>query len=259
MEHRMKRSASLIALIFLTVFIAALAQDRGVKISEDEIKQFVKNPDCEGVTIYSLEYFDFGGKGNNDAVVVASTCATGTAGPDVHSVLHRQSDGSLMNLKIPEPTEKQRSALFGQVFYELKVKNGLLMATYHDESGRTDPLVIGYRWNPGNNEFQPVEVQGPQRYKASFDCDKAKTVVENAICYSSTTASLDLAVDQAYRTWLDSLNKSDSDSLIKEQQNWLRKRDVICGAERSAFQCVETLYRERLLEVEYFKQLHAAR
>ena len=226
----MKHAPILIALLFLTVCIAALAQDRWLKISEGEIKQFVKNPDCEGVTMYSLEYFDFSGKGNDDAVVVASTCATGTAGPDVHSVLHRQPDGSLISLKIPEPTEQQRSGLFGRVFYQLNVKNGLLVATYHDESGRTDPLVIRYRWNTGDNEFQPVEVKAPQRYKASFDCDKAKTVVENAICYSSTAASLDLAVDQAYRTWLGALNKPDSDTLIKEQQEWLRKRDVICGA-----------------------------
>ena len=259
MQRGMKRAPSLIAVLLLTVHIAAFAQDRRAKILEDEIKHFVKNPDCEGVTIYSLEYFDFAGDGNDDAIVVASTCATGTAGPDVHSVLRRQPDGSLLDLKIGEPTEKQQTALFGQVFYELNVKRGLLVATYHDESGRTDPLVIQYRWDARDNGFQVVEAKTPPRYKASFECEKAKTVVENAICYSSTAASLDLALDQAYKTWLNDLNSPDSDTLMKEQQDWLRKRDVICGAERSAFQCVETLYRARLLEVEYFKHLHSVR
>lgn len=252
----MKRAPSL---LLLTLYVVAFAQDRGVKISEGEIKHFVKNPDCEGVAINSLEYFDFAGKGNDDAVVVASTCATGTAGPDVHSVVRRQPDGSLLNLKIPELTDQQQAGLFGQVFYELNVKQGLLVATYHDESGRSNPLVIQYRWNARENDFQVVAAKNPPRFKTSFDCDKARTVVENAICYSSTAASLELALDQAYRAWLNGLNGPDIDILKKEQQDWLRKRDVICGAERSAFQCVETLYRARLLEVEYFNQLHPAR
>jgi len=257
----MHRNVNRFAVILLqgALVFSAVAQQRPPKISEDEIEKHVSNPDCQGVTIDSLDYFDFAGNGNEDAVVVASTCATGTAGPDVHAVLRRQPDGSISELKVPEPTQEQRAALFGRVYYDLRAKNGLLVETYDDESGRHDPLVIKCRWNVRDNEFQIVETNVPPRYKTSFDCDKAKSAVENAICYSSTAASLDLGLDGAYRTWLDNLNNADSDVLMKEQKDWLRKRDVICGADRLAFQCVETLYRARLLEVEYFRHLHPVR
>jgi uncharacterized protein YecT (DUF1311 family) len=259
MRRNIRPGVRFAMLLLQAVSLSAIAQERPPQISEDEIKKHVSNPDCQGVDINSLEYFDFAGDGNEDAVVVASTCATGTAGPDVHAVLRRQPDGSLVELKVPEPTEKQYAALFGRLFYTLKVKDGLLLETYHDESGRTDPLVIRCRWNARDKEFQIVETKSPPRYTASFDCDKAKTPVENAICYSSEAASLDLALDRAYKIWLDSLNNADSDILMKEQKDWLHTRDVICDADRSAFQCVEILYRARLLEVEYFRHLHPVR
>jgi hypothetical protein len=41
------------------------------------------------VNINHLEYSDFTGDGMDEAVVVASGCATATAGPDVQTVLSR--------------------------------------------------------------------------------------------------------------------------------------------------------------------------
>ena len=243
------------ALLFLAPLLS-VAQKPPPPISEEEIeKHFGKASDCE-VDINNLEYFDFDGDGNEEAVVVASTCSTGTAGPDVHAVVRRQSDGSLAELKVPEPTGKQYSALFGRIFYELNVKNGVLIETYHDESGREDPLVIKYRWSANDHAFQIVETKAAPRYKASFDCDKAKTGVENAICYSSTAASLDLALEQTYKAWLDNLDDKDSDSLTKEQKEWLHKRDLICADDRGVFDCLETIYRARMLELQAFKNLH---
>ena len=249
-----RRDALLAAILLFP--IPSVAQQRSPQISEDEIKKyFSKAPDCEGVDIDSLEYFDFTGDGNEEAVVVASTCATGTAGPDVHAVVRRQQDGSLAELKIPEPTEKQYAALFGRTFYDLNVKNGVLIETYHDESGRDDPLVIKFRWSARDNQFQIAEAKAAPRYKTSFDCDQAKTAVENAICYSSTAASLDLALEQTYTAWLDNLDDRDSDILVNEQKEWLHKRDLICD-DRSVFDCLETLYRARRFELQAFKNLH---
>jgi uncharacterized protein YecT (DUF1311 family) len=255
--RRLRKNALLPGILLFLAPLLSLAQRRPPQISEDEIKKhFSKSPDCEGVDIDNLEYFDFDGDGNDEAVVVASTCATGTAGPDVHAVVRRQPDGSLIELKVPEPTAKQQAALFGRVFYELKVHNGILVEAYHDESGRTDPLVIRLRWNAHDREFQIVEAKAPPRYKTSFDCDNAKTEVENAICYSSTAASLDLTLNQTYKAWLDNLDDKDSDVLMKEQKEWLHRRNLICGDDRSVFECVETLYRARMLEIQAFKNLH---
>lgn len=256
MKYHGKNASNLATVLLLLIPLSSLAQQHQPQISEDELKKhFSLAPDCEGVDIDKLEYFDFLGDGDKEAVVVASTCATGTAGPDVHAVVRRQPDGSLIDLKVPEPTDKQQAALFGRIFYELNVQNGLLVETYHDESGRRDPLVIKCRWGAHDHEFQIVETKAPPRYKTSFDCDQAKTAVENAICYSSTTASLDLALEQTYKAWLDNLDDNDSDILRKEQKEWLRKRNLICD-DRAVFECLETLYQARLDELQAFKKLH---
>jgi len=252
-----RHASSFVILLLLVVPYLSLAQQHPPQISEDEIKKhFSKAPDCEGVDIDNLEYFDFAGDGNEEAVVVASTCATGTAGPDVHAVLGRRPDGSLTELKIPDASEQQQARLFGRTFYDLSVEKGFLVETYHDQSGREDPLVIRFRWNSQHKEFQTVEVKTAPRYKASFDCDQAKTVVENAICSSSTAAALDLRLNDRYKSWLDHLNNADSDILMKEQREWLRKRNVICGDDTEIFNCLEVLYRARMLELEQFKHLH---
>jgi uncharacterized protein YecT (DUF1311 family) len=252
-----RHASRFVTLLLLVVPYTSLAQQRHPQISEDEIKKhFSKAPDCEGVDIDNLAYFDFVGDGNTEAVVVASTCATGTAGPDVHAVLGRQPDGSLTELKIPDASEQQQARLFGRTFYDLSVEKGLLVETYHDQSGREDPLLIRFRWNSQHKEFQTVEVKTAPRYKASFDCDQAKTVVENAICSSSTAAALDLRLNDRYKSWLDHLNNVDSDILMKEQREWLRKRDVICSDDTEIFNCLEVLYQARMLELEQFKHLH---
>jgi hypothetical protein len=43
---------------------------------------------------------------------------------------------------------------------------------------------------------------------------------------------------------------------MKEQKEWLHRRNLICGDDRSVFECVETLYRARMLEIQAFKNLH---
>jgi uncharacterized protein YecT (DUF1311 family) len=230
-------------------------QDRQQDISEDNVKRHLTySADCE-ININSLEYFDFTGDGVDEAVVVASTCATGTAGPDIHAVFTRQPDGSLAELKIHAPTENLGD-LLGRVFYDLNVKDGLLVQTYQDTSGRKDPLVIKFRWNGKAKEFQAVDVQAAKRYHASFDCAKARTEVEKAVCDLSDVAFLDLKVDERYRRWLDQLSPADSDTLVQEQKAWLRKRDVICGEDWDIDHCLEELYRTRLRELDHFKSLH---
>jgi uncharacterized protein len=122
-------------------------------------------------------------------------------------------------------------------------------------------LLAGYR------EKCPLTRWGRGAYAASrgaresfvyysFDCDKAKTAVENAIRYSSEVASLDLTVDQSYRTRLGSLNNADCDILKREQKDRLRKRDLTCGNDTQLIYCLEQLYHARVFELEHFKQLH---
>jgi hypothetical protein len=188
MQPSIKHALGFAALLVVAVPLFTVAQIRPPKISEDEIKGHFSKADCKGVNINHLEYFDFTGDGQAEAVVLASTCATGTAGPDVHAVVTRQPDGSLADLEIPAPTEKHQAALFGRIFHELSVEVGLLVETYHDESGRLNPLVIKYRWKGRDKVFQAADAKIAPRYQGSFDCNEAKTTVENAICSSSIVA-----------------------------------------------------------------------
>jgi hypothetical protein len=175
MQRNMKHASGFAALLVMAVPLFTVAQVRPPKISEDEIKRHFSKADCEGVNINHLEYFDFTGDGQDEAVVLASTCATGSAGPDVHAVVTRQPDGSLADLEIPDLSEKQQNALFGGIFYEISVKDGLLVETYHDESGRLNPLVIKYRWEgarqsvPSGRRHSCSALQSELRLRQSED------------------------------------------------------------------------------------------
>jgi hypothetical protein len=83
----------------------AAQQAAARKITADEVKVFINGhagvDECESldqIHIDYLEYFDFTGDGQEEAVVVASTCMTGTAGPDIHAVYTREADGGLAEL-----------------------------------------------------------------------------------------------------------------------------------------------------------------
>lgn len=65
-------------------------------------------------------------------------------------------------------------------------------------------------------------------------------------------------LDARYKRWLETLNNTDNDILTKEQREWLRKWDMICSNDPRIFDCLEILYRARVLEIEHFRHLHAA-
>ena len=211
---------------------------------------------AEALNINNLEYFDFTGDSVDEAIVVASTCATGTAGPVVHTVLSRRPNGSVIKFKIPDPREKQKAALLGRVFSDLSVEDALLVQTFHDTSGRENPLVIKCRWSADDKELHPVAVKMPQRYKTSFDCDKATARVEGPICYSSEVAYLDVQVDGMYKRWSDPVNNAPSDVLRKNRKHGSEKRNLTCESDWAIVECLSTLYRARWLELDAFRHLH---
>lgn len=87
-------------------------------------------------------------------VVVGSTCHTGTAGPDVHSVFFRDGSGRLIERKLPEVDRRYYEGLAGNRNYDLtidlSIEHGLLVATYWDSSDRkASPLIVKYQWRAG--------------------------------------------------------------------------------------------------------------
>lgn len=81
----------------------------------------------------------------------------------------------------------------------------------------------------------------------SFDCAKANSATEKAICGSVQLASFDRSVSWSYKIAYDDL-KHDGDNpspLVSSQQAWLRKRNA-CGSNVS---CLLTTMKQRLDEL----------
>lgn len=87
--------------VLLFSFSAFAQAPKSKPITEEELSPWLnQHYDCQADAppyFWRLEYYDFKGDGNEEAIVVASTCETGTAGPDVHSVFGRDASGDWWN------------------------------------------------------------------------------------------------------------------------------------------------------------------
>lgn len=78
---------------------------------------------------------------------------------------------------------------------------------------------------------------------ASFDCKKAATLVEKAICANPKLSQLDQALGKAYTQALS--RTSDKAKLQAEQKDWLAKVRNPCRTEH----CIQEVYQIRLAEL----------
>lgn len=217
-------------------------------ISDKEISQWInQSRDCPTGSqpyFWRLDYFDFKGDGNQEAIVVASSCATGTAGPDIHSVLSGDTSGEIVELKIQEVDPSTYDNLFGNRNYDLSVEQGLLVATYGDDPKRELPLVIKYKWN--GKEFEIISIKKTGVFRTSYDCAKAQGEVENAICHVKELAELDLQLSSAYKVLLGKLAAPERQGLRSEQRAWLAERDKDCAPYKGWVDCLADHYEKRM-------------
>jgi uncharacterized protein len=87
----------------------------------------------------------------------------------------------------------------------------------------------------------------------SFDCGRARTFVEHAICASPSLSEKDMRMARAYRSFLDQYTEgggpgTDTASIRNEQRAWLARRNR-CRTNA----CLHRLYDQRIndLEVDY--------
>ena len=76
---------------------------------------------------------------------------------------------------------------------------------------------------------------------ASFDCAKASSHLEKAICASPTLSKLDSELADAYG--VAALTHADAESLKSDQRAWLRETRNKCADEA----CLETVYKQRIV------------
>jgi uncharacterized protein YecT (DUF1311 family) len=89
---------------------------------------------------------------------------------------------------------------------------------------------------------------------AAFDCTKAQSPVEKAICADAKLKAADDAMAAAYLTLRDSISGHDRKALGASQGKWVKSREDNCGNQQGAelTNCVlsETDERRRLLLAE---------
>jgi uncharacterized protein YecT (DUF1311 family) len=218
----------------------------------------VKLDAAHAISISHLEYYDLTGHGREEAIVVASTCMTGTAGPDVHAVFTRNVSGEVVELPFhreegqPGFSTLKRLPVFGNPNYTLRVEKGLLVASWMDSSDRENPLTIRYKWNGSAFVVDSVQQTGP--FKTSYDCIKAAKEIEQAICYSPSVAALDVELSAIYRANLQSLPVESKLALQNEQRAWLAQREKSCTVYKWWVECLTELYTKRIAELRQGKK-----
>lgn len=80
----------------------------------------------------------------------------------------------------------------------------------------------------------------------SFDCSKAGTATEHAICASEVLSGLDREIAASYAAARDGLKKKGRQRLKKRQLSWIERRDA-CGSDAA---CIERLMRRRLARLQ---------
>ncbi|MGB9463939.1 MAG: lysozyme inhibitor LprI family protein [Candidatus Acidiferrum sp.] len=241
-----------LAIILCLSFIPCARAQKPKPFEKKEIADwFYKKFECPAeppMYFYGFEQFDFQGRGTPQAIVVAMSCEGGTGGPDIHSVISRDSDGELEELKIAEVDPKTYNNLFGNRNYTLSVENGLLVATFSDDPDRDNtPLTIKYKWN--GEEFAVASIQKIGIYPTSYDCTRSVTEIENVICHVDSLAALDLQLNNLYKSLLTKLTGTERDALRKEQRKWLSAREKSCAIYKGWLNCLAGYYQKRIDEL----------
>jgi len=249
-----------LSFLLALAFLLSQAPEPAQKITEAEIKTFINSAagvdECESldqISINHLEYYDFTGDGQQDAVVVASTCMTGTAGPDIHAVYKRGADGKLVELPFlnpkgdPPSSDRASIPIFGNANYSLTVENGKLVVRWGDSSDREEPAVIWYKWNGAKFVLDHRKVQGP--FQTGYDCSKATKELDRAICYSPSIAALDVQLAQAYKATLQKLSPEGKQELQTQQREWLSSREKQCTIYKWWVECLQDFYTKRIAEL----------
>ncbi|NVZ69293.1 lysozyme inhibitor LprI family protein [Pseudomonas costantinii] len=86
---------------------------------------------------------------------------------------------------------------------------------------------------------------GSPAWAASFDCKKATTPVEKALCGNVELSRLDTLLDEHYRRALGKLQGVPREALRNDQRAWLKTRNA-CGSD---INCLQPVLSQRLVEV----------
>lgn len=84
-------------------------------------------------------------------------------------------------------------------------------------------------------------------FSAGFDCNKASTNTEKAICENPEISVLDSRLSKYYSTIQKNLTPEEKKELINSQREWLKKRNADCKAN---IECLKEKYETRLVTLQ---------
>ncbi len=85
----------------------------------------------------------------------------------------------------------------------------------------------------------------PPASAASFDCGRAFTALEKAVCQDPRLGDLDARMARNYITLLNRISDSSATAIRADQKTWLKKRDA-CGDDT---RCINREYRARIKKI----------
>lgn len=96
--------------------------------------------------------------------------------------------------------------------------------------------------------------------RASFDCRRAKTSLEHAICDDQKLGQADIVLGRSYKMVFNALSATQKPTLIAEQKKWLNRVDKKCGITPEPLsdaqkECVRSEFESRF---EYFDSCSVA-
>ncbi len=200
-----------------------------------------------------VTYYDFDGDGQEEAIIVASSCMTGTAGPDIHSVYHVNSSSEVAEIPIEEIKIFQgrpiNDQLVGNRNWRLYADDGFLVQDFYDGSGREHPLIVLFKFD--GQRFTVAKIGRSPTYQASFDCSRAKSENEIIICGNADLAEADRKLAKTFEKLLKSVSASQRNELRQAQTLWLTERDKTCipYKDNRGLECLEEHYAIRQNEL----------
>jgi len=118
-----------------------------------------------------VEYADLDGDGAEEAIVTASSCLTGTAGPDIVRVYRLAPDGGVVEMPVSQDPRfegrRYDEGLCWKSGSRLTARGGRLVREYSDASGLEHPLTVFYGWS--GKEFRVASVQKDPHIQARLD------------------------------------------------------------------------------------------
>lgn len=115
-------------------------------------------------------------------------------------------------------------------FYECDVAQSAYATSDSDLAMEQEGVMKPEGAEPTSSEAESPKPDGYECHNgsASFDCLKARTIIEQAICSNEPLTTKDCLLGYVFRYSLDRFSGQAKQALRSDEQHWIRERDKFC-------------------------------